>query len=358
MAGLLSRPTTPKVPPPTTRPMALSSSAPPDVGTVLPEATTGVTMLTTAAHELHSLYDPATSRKRLVLLAAQLTALGRERAVAVVREFLATGTDAPTRLEFALGNDGLLTGAPTLRVFLLDLTERLDPAAAVTQARAILATPGSADEWAVAMRSLAHAAPEARDLLTAKLHELLHNQLWRQSPSTGWLEAFDVAVYLGDVRFVSDLSELMRPANGHVANHAAFLALDRLAARDPARVLSALLDSPETMQEREVARAGMMARVDVQDAAQQALLERYLLDPARSKAELDAFAGVYPNANTFISPNLLTTFPVVPSGTIARHDVVAAAVVTSWLADARFARLRPQLERIHARLIEFTRLRR
>ena len=138
-------------------------------------------------------------------------------------------------------------------------------------------------------------------------------------------------------------------------NHAAFLALDRLAAREPASVLSALLETPDLLAGREASRAGMFARADVQDPAQRALLERYLLDPAHAAAELDTFAGVYPNANAFLSANLLTTAPTMNRDIILRHDTAALAVVEGWISDPRFAQVRPQLERMRARLAEFSR---
>jgi hypothetical protein len=267
---------------------------------------------------------------------------------------LTVGTDAPTRLGFTLSNDGLLTGAPTLRVFLLDLLERLDRDAAADMAKTILATPGSADEWAISLRSLARGRPEETDLLAWKLRELFHNEAWRTSPSSGWLEAFDVAVYLGGNGFVPDLSELMRPANGLTLNHAAYLALDRLVSREPVKVLADLLETPDLLVGREASRAGMFARAELQDPNQRMLLERYMLDPARTAAELDAFAGVYPNANGFVSANLLTTTSASNLEGSRQHDFVALAVVEGWIGDPRFARVRPQLERMRARLAEFS----
>lgn len=344
-------------PPPVVSNLAPTAAWPPSTAKLVaaPVATEGRTALTAVARDLRSGGDAASDRARLQALSAQLAGLGRERAIAVIRDFLATREDAPTHLGFTLGNDGLLTGTPTLRVFLLDLLERLDANAAADLAKTILATPGSADEWAVALRSLARGRPEERDFLAAKTHELLHQEAWRAAPSTGWLEAFDVPVHLGGNGFVPDLSELMQPTNGPTLNHAAFLALDRLASREPASVLAALLDSTDLMAGREASRAGMFARADVQDPPQRALLERYLLDPARSAAELDTFAGVYPNANAFLSANLLTTAPAMNRDIILRHDTAALAVVNGWLADPRFASVQARLERMRARLLEFTR---
>jgi hypothetical protein len=354
VAGRRSRQSAASVDVPATNPPAAVPATASAGGSASPVSARDVAFFADTLRGLRAGGDAASDRARLQVLAAQLAGLGRERAVAAIRGFLADGRDAQTRVGFTLGNDGLLTGAPTLRVFLLDLLERLDPLAAAEQAKAVLAAPTSADEWAVALRSLARGRPAERDLIAAKLHALFRHDAWRAVPSTGWLEAFDVAVHLGGAGFVPDLTDLMRPVNGPTANHAAFLALDRLATRDPAAVLAALHDTPESLAGREASRAGMFARADVQDPTQRMLLERYLLDPTRSQAELDAFSGVYPNANLFVSANLLTTIPPLARDAIGRHDAAALVVVEGWLGEPRFAALRPQLGRMRARLVEFT----
>lgn len=295
----------------------------------------------------------ASNRARLEQLAAQIARQGRTGGAALVRDFLATHKDAPTQLAFALGHDGMLDTAPTLRVFLLDLLERLDPQAAALEARTILATPTTSDEWAIALRSLARNQPEDRNFLVVKLRELLQYEPWRAQPSSGWLEAFDVAVHLGGNNFVGDLSGLMQSTQGPTINHAAFMALDRLATREPSVVLPALLESPSVLAGREASRAGLFARADVQDPNQRAVLERYLLDPSRSLTELRSFAGVYPNANAFVSANLLTPTSTASGGEIIRHDKYALEVVEGWLRDPRFERVRPALEQMRSRLWQF-----
>jgi hypothetical protein len=336
-------------------PPSSSTNQPTAPGTAPTPGAPALSLLHQAAQALRQGGDAESDRARLHQLAAELAALGRERAVATLRAYLATGEDTSTHLGFTLGEGGLLTGAPTLRVFLLDLLERLDPAAAAEQARVILGVSVSADEWAVALRSLARGQPEARELLEAKTRELLRNPAWRNAPSTGWLEAFDVAVHLGGSGLVPDLANLMRPTDQRAISHAAFLALDRLATREPTAVLGALVDSPDLLAGREASRAGMMARADVRDETQRALLERYLLDPRRTPAELEALAGVYPNANSFVSANLLTAVPAPGSNGVRSHDLAARTVIEAWLAEPRFASVQPALRQMHERLTEFTR---
>src|SRR6185369_3033685 len=125
-------------------------------------------------------------------------------------------------------------------------------------------------------------------------------------PSTGFREAFDVAVYLGGANLLPELTALVRRTDNQAVSHAAFLALDRLAISDPAAVLNKLQTQPELMQGREVTRANYFARADAGDAQQKVALENYLLNPQLNSAELNTFAGLYPNANYMISYNLLT----------------------------------------------------
>ena len=77
--------------------------------------------------------------------------------------------------------------------------------------------------------------------------------------------------------------------------------------------LRQLQAQPELMEGHEQTRADFFARADVRDSAQKALLDNYLLDSKRSGAELQQFAGIYPNANYMVSYNLLTQ-TVTPTG--------------------------------------------
>ena len=90
-------------------------------------------------------------------------------------------------------------------------------------------------------------------------------------------------------------------------SHAAFLALDRLVINNPTAVLQSLEAQPDLLTGWESTRADYFARADVSDPQQRQVLQNYLLNPAISAAELQTFAGIFPNANFMISPNLLTT---------------------------------------------------
>ena len=194
----------------------------------------------------------------------------KKEAVAAIRRFLDTKSDASTRLGFKVASNGLLDQAPTLRTFLLDELGRIDPSAAADYSRVILAAMDSPDEWAVALRNLAvgDASADGRALLSQKAAQMLQYAPWQQNPSTGYLEAFDVPVYLGGVDFVPALSSLVQSQDNPAIAHAAFLALDRLVINNPVttRCLNRWNLRPTLMTGRESTRAVITSgRADVRD---------------------------------------------------------------------------------------------
>ena len=286
-----------------------------------------------------------------------LTGLSTNEAVAAIRRFFDTRADAATGQEFKIGGRGFLVEAPTLRTFLLNQLAVLDPVAAAACARDVLSASDSADEWAIALRNLARGdtSPGARALLEVKTGELLRNSTWQREPSSGYLEAFDTAVHLGGTNLMSPLADLVRQKDNRAVAHAAFLTLDRLVINQPAQTLAALSEHPDWMTGREETRANYFARADVGDAEQRRLVESYLLEASRSPAELQTFAGVFPNANFMISRNLLTENATLDRGTLTRRDQAALEAVNQWLADPRFDRVQPALLKMRERLTEFTR---
>jgi hypothetical protein len=299
--------------------------------------------------------DAAAARERLAQLRADLAAMPKDAAVAAIRQFLDSKEDAPTHLGFKVGGGGWLTDAPTLRTFLLDELARLDPAAAADYARIILAGMDSPDEWAVALRNLAtgDSGADGRALLQQKTAQMLQYAPWQQNPSTGFLEAFDAAVYLGGTDLLPTLAGMVRQQDNPAVAHASYLALDRLVINNPAAELSALAAAPGLMQGREATRADYFARADVSDPSQRQVLESYLLNPSISPSELQTFAGIYPNANYMISLNLLTPTPTPDHNALASRDAQALAATEQWMADPRFAALGPVLQKITSRLQMF-----
>jgi hypothetical protein len=296
-------------------------------------------------------------REKLSDLRRALSAMTAAEAVTAIRKFLDTKADAPTGQGFKVGGNGNLAQAPTLRTWLLDYLGQIDPGAAAAYARTILANSDSADEWAVSLRNIARGdtTPDGRALLAEKTGELLRNEAWQQNPSVGYLESFDTAVFLGGTSLVPTLQTLVSKQDNPAVAHAAYLTLDRLVINDTAKILTALASDGDAMRGRELTRADYFARADVRDSSQRQVLEAYLLDSKRSDSELNQFAGVFPNANYMISQNLLTSTPTPDHAGLISRDTESLRVVQEWLSDARFSKLRPQLEKIQSRLQGFAR---
>ena len=306
---------------------------------------------------LNSAKDGAESRSMLAQLAEELRRVSAREAADAIGRFLDSRRDAATRLSFRIEKGGNLGEAPTFRTWLLDQLGRLNPPAAAEMARTILATPDSADEWAVALRDFARVqtSPEDKDYLQQRLAALLRDPRWQQEQSIGWLEAFDVAVHVKATHLTPDFARMITrlDAKDRPAAHAAFLTLDRLVQAEPATVLGQLQADPELLAGRELTRADYFARADVRDPEQRALLEQYLLDERRQPEELAKFAGTYPSGNYMVSDNLLTSVATPGQSQITESDRAALAVAEEWLTDPRFARLRPQLMVIRHRLRTF-----
>jgi len=293
----------------------------------------------------------------LAELRQRLEALSATERRQLLEDFFTTQRDADLGGEFKLGAEGGLTASPTLRVWLLNELIRLDVVGAAELGRQVLAEMGSPDEWAVALRAVAlgDKSEDARRLLRDKALLLLSHSPWQQQPTSGYLNAFDVAVHLKDQAFAPALSGLLRQTNQPALAHAAFLALDRLTLAAPVEFLGALQALPAEFEGREAARACFFARADATHPAQRELLEQYLLTPGRSAEEWSAFAAMFPNANQFLSHNLLTRQSVPDGVVLSRRDIATAGVVRQWLADPRFTKHEAHLRMLEARLIEFTR---
>ena len=335
-----------------TQQVARFPTAPPSLGST---GTNSAQEIATAAESLRNNHDPVGSTKNLGDLRNQLNGLGAEAASRVVRQWLDSGADASTHLDFKLSRDGSLKESPTLRTFLLDYLTQIDPKAAAAYAEKILSSQDSPDEWAIALRACARAnsTSDGETFLRQKIREMLGNKDWRDNPSAGFLEAFDVIVHTRDKEMTPELSGFVQQTNNRVLAHAAYLTLDRLVQAVPNDVLGQLQSQPELMEGHERTRADFFARADVRDAQQKTLLENYLLNPKRSGTELQQFAGVYPNANYMVSYNLLTQ-TVTPTGEeLVARDREALKVVSEWQADPRFANLAPQLKAMKNRLEQF-----
>jgi hypothetical protein len=311
--------------------------------------------LNKAVNDLSAAHDPSTSRSIFSELRKVLDSLPPDVASRVVQAFLKSGQDAGTKLDVTIKHGGDLGDASSLRVFLLDYLGHVDRAAAGNVAMEILSRYTTPDEWAVSLRNFAWANPDSGGFayLQLKAREFLGNAEWRRNPSVGYLEAFDTIVYAHAVGLAPDLAALMRDKDNKATAHAAYLTLDRLTISDPKAMLTQLVEQPYLMQGREQTRANFVARADIRQPEQRALVEQYLLDPSRSQKELTTFAAIYPNANYMISDNLLTEVRTPTAKDLTASDREALKIVEEWENDPRFERVQPLLTQIHARLENF-----
>ncbi len=299
--------------------------------------------------------DGNTNRKLLAELRQFLDGLPVEIASREVQSFLAASKDAPTKLDVTVTPGGLLGDASSLRVFLLDYLGQIDRSVAGAVAALTLAQYTTPDEWAVSLRNYARAnpGPDGEAYLQAKSRELLGNPAWLKNPSAGFLEAFDTIVYAHGTVLAPELAGLVRDKENKATAHAAYLTLDRLTLAEPIAMFKQLVEQPDLMQGREQTRANFLARADVRDQDQRALVEQYLLDPTRTAQELATFAGLYPNANYMISNNLLTPTVTPKHEELVAHDRAALETVQAWHNDERFRDLKPHLDTIRTRLEAF-----
>lgn len=307
---------------------------------------------------LRTTATPEDAGRILTDLHACLASLPPDLASSVITRFLADPSkDAGTGIEFKVGERGSLAGHPSLRIALLDWLGGIDPGRAGEVAEGILSTPTDPDEWAVCLRNHARARPGAENhgFLHAKTEELIRNPVWREEPSVGFLEAFDVLVHTRATESTGLLGQLVADTSPEARPlaHAAYLTLDRLTIREPAAMMRQLSAHPDLARTRGPMVANMFARADLREPDQRALVREYLLDPVRTRQELHAFAGVYPNANYSISRNLLTKPTTARGPDLAAHDRAALIQVNKWLENPEFEPVKPCLETMHRRLTRF-----
>ena len=271
--------------------------------------------------------------------------------IAAIRRFLATHEDAATGQPFAVAGDGVLGSAPTLRLFLLDLlgqlSRQLRSGDGAAVAREILAKKDSPDEWALALRNLAWDEPKSRPFLAQKMHEMLDYEPWVATPTGGMIEAFDVAVYSGDETFIPMLAGLSRGENPSL-QHAATIALDRLAENSPLAVMDYLNANPTVIADLPFVRADYFAKADLSNTEQRKAVERYLDRGDVADSEKTKFLHAIASPGSFVGESLLTT-AIKPDDGTARYAAIAAAT-TEWTRTNRFLPLREHVLWLHQRV--------
>lgn len=293
-------------------------------------------------------------REGLARARAELLREDPRAVLGAIRDFLATGQDSATGGMFFIAEGrGELASAPTFRVWLLDIAGAIDQTARTGQSaeisRQILTTKRSPDEWAVALRNLAWAEPQATPYLAAKFREMVSHEPWMTMPTAGLLEAFDIAVFSRDPALIPLLAEMVQGTQPGL-RRAAGVALDRLAENAALPVMSYLNAHPGVLNDRPLLRADYFAKADLAQIAERAALETYLGRSDVSLAEKTKLVKALAAPGSFVSDNLLTSHraPTEDATRIAGLD----RAMNEWLRTDRFPELAPVLTEVRARLKE------
>jgi len=296
----------------------------------------------------------ADARTVLADLSARLFAAGQSAAAKAILEYLDSGRDCITGLAFKVGPGGVMISTPTMRTFLLDLLAAVDPQVALDYAETVFEAPKSADEFAICLRNVGRldSSDTARAYIRMRAGELLANAEFAESPTAGFVEAFDALVYAGGVDSIAILSGFLAEQKGRALNVPAFIALDRLVIENTEASLTAILDSPALFDERPLARAGYFARADLASDAQLDVVEEYVLELGAGGEEAEYFFSILPNLNFMLVDGILTErLSITYEYTSERVDA-ALASLERWETDARFSRFGVQIRNAISRIRE------
>lgn len=322
-------------------------AAPPDAAVVLDDA-------------LFALRNGANPAAVLAKLRAHLRAAAPEEAASAVMDFLASGADVGTGLVFAVGEGGVLSSAPSLRVALMDVLPALDPDAALSSARVTMDARTTSEEYVISLRNMAWNDYEGdlRNELSARFVSMLGESSWRARPSAAFLEGFDIAVSAGDRPAIDALASVITPKAGNASaralNRAAFIALDRIALRDPATLVELAAAPPAALAANPDLRASLYSRLDISNSAQREAFSTYLADPTVGASERAYLAELFPYGNYTHGPRLVSGAESSPS--IAERAALDARVETELVnlaANTSPGPVADTIERIRARLADY-----
>ena len=349
---------TTKLPPAIATSVSAAASGDPDELTIRAAQHSLSARLSMLEERLAAISDPGERMALLAVFKREILAAPEAAAAASLADYLASGRDVDTGLPFVVGEDGMMASVPSLRTAVLDLLPATDLPRAAELAREVLQQRRSEAEFALGLRNLAWNDFEGDQLpeLAARFNDLLNIDDWRRNPGNAYLEAFDIAVALGDRAAFAAVGAVLdeAPQNpaGQALSRAALVALDRMVIRDPALLVAAYHDDPTLFAAATNARASLLARLDLDKAEQRAVLVDYLGRTDHGSDELAYFAELFPNANAIHGDWLVTAQESTPSieqrraldrGTVAGIDAV--------LATAPGAAVRTVLTEVRARLV-------
>lgn len=282
----------------------------------------------------------------------------REAASAILQR-LESGEDAETGLRFQVGEDGLAAW-PTWRVYLLDLLGSINPKMAADYARRnIFVRYDSADEWAVAMRSVLASTPPSRQVVAQEeisvlLSRMLAQPRWREAATDGMCEAVDFIAHTPDPAI--HLAAMQRWAtekkDGSI-DAALQIAAERATTETGGRLIFAIAANPDLLASTPsqcTLRASVMARANLGQAEQNEAVRSYLVRIDPQGEEAAAFFAVFPNHRFSVASGLAAS-PVLPTaGEMRASDEAALRKMAVWKADPGLAPHVPSIQILENKL--------
>jgi len=280
-----------------------------------------------------------------------------DAAAAALLEFLQSGQDEATGLDFIVGEAGL-DEWPSLRTFLLDLLGKIDLDAASQYALAnIIPFKKSTPEYAVSLQILWNdgGAEKPTPELTEAWLGLLEKPEWAEKPDAAWLESLDFASRIPEATpvFIEAASLwLARPEEVSGKAETVEIALERMMIRHPAETLSALLENSQWMSEGRgpAVRATLFARADVTDSGQVLSLKSYLEHLQPDGKEADSFYEAFPCHNYGVAPGLSGQPDIPWAGDIQNMLHADLILLQGWKNDPSMAVHRPWFDQAIERI--------
>lgn len=262
---------------------------------------------------------------------------------------LRSGMDAKTGIPLEVGKARALKGWPSMRVFLLEVLSVADPDLACEVGREVLASTGSAEEFAVALKPLTlKGAWRASDVeLEGYFRMMLGKPEWQSSE--GLAEGLDLARSLGTPGATATLAAWLKasPPARELGN----MALHETAAENPQLVVDLMTRQASLLEGQAALRSGLVARAAVSEEGQSGMVEDYLYNLAVPLQEKREFLKLFP-LRSATSGYRLYGDPPAPyeRAAVVADDQAALAAVARWKADPALAELLPDMGKLEARL--------
>lgn len=295
--------------------------------------------------------DRETALRWLRDFMARMLAANPDRASATLLQFLQSGADEATGLEFAVGAAGLEEW-PSLRAFLLDVLGKIDPETASRYAlETVIPAKNSTAEYAVSLQILWNhgGAEKPTAELTQAWLGLLQKADWSARPDAAWLESLDFASRIPEAtpQFLAAATPwLARPGEAAGKAEATEMVLERMMIRNPDVTLAELSKNPQWMNEGRApaVRAAVFARVDATQPVQVSLLKAYLQPLPANGKEAEAFYRAFPCHNYGVAPGLSGQPDIPGAGEIQERLRADLVMLEAWRGDPAMAAHRVWVE--------------